>query len=168
MLSRWRFGLATVAGVILATGLTGCGTKNTIGNMPLTVRKIVNTSTLSGQNIGTNILRVTGNGNYIGSGKIPGYYNYGPAYYNGSDAYYVSLEVPINVAGIERRLHYMPHVLGSTTLVGQVYIYLPPLPNEAFDRLYFDPSTRLALFKFKLLPTGQVLDVSWDAVLVNS
>ncbi len=163
-----RFAQALALIMMLAVGLTGCGTRNSIGNMPLTVRKVVNSSTLTGQNIGTNILQVTGNGSYIGSGQIPGYYTYGPAYYNGSDAYYVTLEVPINVAGVEKRLHYMPHLIASTTLPGQVYIYLPPLPNEAYDRLYFNPGTRLASFNFKLLPTGQVLDVSWDAVMVNS
>jgi hypothetical protein len=45
---------------------------------------------------------------------------------------------------------------------------MPPLPNEAYQRLYFDPSTDLANFDFKLLPDGAVVDESWDAVLVNS
>ena len=152
----------------LGIGLAGCGSPNSIGNMPRTVRKVINTPTLSGHNIGDNILRVTGNSAYIGTGKIPGYYNYGPAYDNGSETYYVTLEVPINVAGIQRALHYIPHPIASTTIPDDVWINIPALPNEAFDRLYFDPSNRLAPFSFKILPNGQVLDVSWDAVLVNS
>ncbi|WP_020376628.1 hypothetical protein [Sulfobacillus thermosulfidooxidans] len=159
-----RLALLISVGVVLA----GCGSPNSIGNMPGPVRKIINTPTLSGQNIGANILQATGNEEYLGSGQIPGYYNYGPSYDNGSNTYYVTLEVPINVAGLEKSLHYLPHPIESTTIPEEVYINVPPLPNMAFDRLYFDPSTHLAPFSFKLLPNGQVLDVSWDAVLVNS
>jgi hypothetical protein len=136
--------------------------------MPGPIRRVVNTPTLSGRNIVDNMLNATGNQSYIGTGHIPGYYSYGPSYDDGTNTYYVTFEVPVNIEGIEKNLNYSPRPIASTTIMDDVYINIPALPNQAYDRLYYDPSTELAPFSFKLLPTGAVLDESWDAVLVNS
>ncbi|AUW93012.1 hypothetical protein BXT84_02805 [Sulfobacillus thermotolerans] len=152
----------------LGSVLAGCGSPTSMGNMPGPVRRVINIPTLSGSNIAVNMLKVTGNQSYIGTGRIPGYYSYGPAYDDGSNTYYVTFEVPVNMQGIEKQLSYLPRPIASTTIVDDVYINIPQLPGLAYDRLYYDPSTRLAPFSFKLLPSGAVLDESWDAVLVNS
>ncbi len=163
-----RRGLALAGMAVLGVTLAGCGSPTSLGNMPSPVRRVVNTPTLSGENIVDNMLNATGNQSYIGTGHIPGYYSYGPSYDNGSNTYYVTFEVPVNINGIEKKLSYLPRPIASTTIVDDVYINIPALPNQAYDRLYYDPSTELAPFAFKLLPTGAVLDESWDAVLVNS
>ncbi len=165
-LFRRALALAAImgAGAILA----GCGSQTSMGNMPGPVRRVVNTPTLTGRNIAVNMLNATGNQSYIGTGRIPGYYSYGPSYDDGSNTYYVTFEVPVNTRGIEKQLSYIPRPVESTTILDDVYINIPQLPGLAYDRLYYDPSTRLAPFSFKLLPTGAVLDESWDAVLVNS
>lgn len=151
---------------------------NAIGNMPGPVQQVLNTATLSGNNIGVNILDVTGNQAYIGRGSIPGDYSYGPVENQGDNIYYVDLNVPIDMQGIEKQLGYKPQVstsavssdatTNSTTLSYEDYINIVPLPNQAFDRLYYDPNTHMAVFSFKLNPNGTVMDESWDAVAVNS
>jgi hypothetical protein len=146
--------------------LAGCGNLHAIGNMPGPVRQVLNTSTLAGTNLATAMLEATGNQAQIGKGQLPGYYTYGPA--EGSQGYYVQFQIPVDSSGVEQRVGYEPQVSASATLAGQVYMEIRPLPGEAYDRLYYDPSTQLASFDFKLLPDGAVMDQSWDAVLVNS
>lgn len=153
-------------GIGLILVLAGCGNPRVIGNMPWPVRTVLNRSTPSGLTIAVAMLKVTGNQGTIGRGKLPGYYTYGPD--QEGDGYYVRFDIPVDDGGIEEQLGYRPDVIPSETLPGQVYLEMPPLPNEAYQRLYFDPSTDLANFDFKLLPDGAVVDESWDAVLVNS
>ncbi len=151
---------------------------NAIGNMPGPVQQVLDTATLSGNDIAINILTVTGNQAYIGRGTIPGQYSYGPADSQGDNTYYVTLDVPVNMAGIQKQLGYRPEIsrstissgdtADSTTLSFSDYVNILPLPNEAFDRLYFDPNTHMATFSFKLNADGTVMDESWDAVAVNS
>lgn len=148
--------------------LTGCGSPNAIGNMPGPVQQVVNTPTLSGNALGDNMLIVTGNRAYIGTGKIPGYYNYGPADGAANNTYYVNFEIPVNLADLRKQLGFGPHPVISSTLPDQVYINIQPLPNESYDRLYYSPTTHLARFSFKLNANGTVMDESWDAVAVNS
>jgi len=159
-----------IAGIMAASVvLAGCGDNpNAIGNMPGPVQQVIDTATLSGNNMGINMLTVTGNQGYIGRGTIPGYYSYGPADDQGDNTYYVNFEIPINMSGIEKQLGYQPRWIGSTTIETQDYVNIMPLPNEAFDRLYFDPNTHYAPFSFKLNANGTVMDESWDAVAVNS
>lgn len=156
-------GLATVA--VLAAG---CGAPDAVGNMPGPVQRVVDTGTLSGRNIGINMLTVTGNQSYIGTGRIPGYYNYGPTEQNNNNTYYVNFHVPVDLSGIEHQLGYRPRPVYSSTIPNNVYVNIDPLPDEAFDRLYYNPSTRYAKFSFKLNPDGRVMDESWDGVAVNS
>ncbi len=146
----------------------GCGNPNSIAAMPRPVQQVVNAPTLSGNNIGVNMLLATGNQSYIGSGVIPGYYNFGPAQDQGSATYYVNFEIPVNLAGIEKRMGYEPKGIQSTTYINYDYINIEPLPNEAYDRLYYDPNTNYAPFRFKLNADGTIMDESWDAVAVNS
>ncbi len=160
-----RLAWGVLGGVLLAV-LAGCGNPHAIGNMPGPVRQILNTSTLAGTNVATAMLEASGNQGDIGKGLVPGYYTSGPA--EGGQGYYVTFQIPVDRAGIEARMGYAPQVAVSDTLPGQVYLEVRPLPNEAYDRLYYDPSTGLAEFAFKLLPDGTVIDQSWDAVLVNS
>ena len=155
--------------LLLSGMLTGCGGgPNAIGNMPGPVQQVLNTATLSGNNIGQAILIVTGNRSYLNTGRIPGKYNYGPANDASNYAYYVNVIVPVNMSGIRHDLGYTPHMLPSTTYPTTVYIHVQPLPNESYDRLYFDPNTQWATFSFKLNANGSIMDESWDAVLVNS
>lgn len=161
---RWVRLAALVAGLTVI--LAGCGNPRVIGNMPGPVREVLNRGTPSGLTIAVAMLKVTGNQGTIGRGKLPGYYTYGPD--QEGDGYYVRFDIPVDQSGIEDRLGYRPDVTSSDTLPGQVYLEMPPLANEAYQRLYFDPSTGLANFDFKLLPDGAVVDESWDAVLVNS
>ncbi|AEJ38595.1 hypothetical protein TPY_0393 [Sulfobacillus acidophilus TPY] len=165
---RRKIGWLFLTGV-LAWGLAGCGNDpQVIANMPGPVQQVLDTSTLSGNNIGTNMLEVTGNQSFVGTGRMPGYYNYGPAEDAGSNTFYVNFEVPVNFQGIARQLGYPPQPVASTSVPTEDYITLNPLPNQAGDRLYYDPNTRMAPFSFKLLPNGAVIDESWDAVSVNS
>ncbi len=158
---RWTPLLAILVGV-----LSGCGNPHAIGNMPSPVRRVLDTSTLAGINVATAMLDVTGNREDIGKGQLPGYYSYGPA--EDPNVYYVQFEIPINRNGIQQRMGYVPQTKASVTVVGNLYMNVAPLPNEAYDRLYYNPTTDLALFKFKILSNGAVMDRSWNAVLVNS
>lgn len=161
---RWGCGLGLV--MVLGVTLAGCGNPHAIGNMPGPVRQVLDTSTLAGINIGSAMLRVTGNQDDIGKGQLPGSYTEGPA--AGGEGYYVQFEIPIDTGGIEDRMGYLPGVQGSETVAGDVYMNVDPLPNEAYDRLYYNPSDGWASFEFKILPDGAVMDRTWDAVLVNS
>ena len=134
--------------------------------MPGPVRRVLDTSTLAGINIATAMLDVTGNREDIGKGQLPGYYTYGPT--DEPNEYYVRFQIPVDRSGIEQWMGYLPEETPSETLAGEVYMEVNPLPNEAYDRLYFDPSTALASFEFKVTGNGAVIDQSWDAVLVNS
>ncbi len=160
---RRLFGLCVV-GILVA----GCGNPNSIAGMPRPVQQVINAPTLSGDNVGVNILLLTGNQSYIGSGTIPGYYSFGPAQDQGSNTYYVNFEVPVNLSGIQKRMGYDPKAVESTTYLNYDYINVEPLPNEAYDRLYYDPNTNYAPFRFKLNADGTIMDESWDAVAVNS
>lgn len=169
MLYRIRRLWAIPSLLLVAGFIAGCGNnRDVVGNMPGPVQQVVDTPTLSGQNIGQAMLRVTGNRSFIGTGRIPGFYNYGPTEDASNNTFYVNFEVPVNLAGIQRDLGYTPHPVPSTAYPDLVYINVPPLANEAFDRLYFSPTTLLAPFSFKLDANGAVMDESWDAVLVNS
>ncbi|MDA8195562.1 MAG: hypothetical protein M0Z53_16440 [Thermaerobacter sp.] len=149
--------------------LSGCASNpDAIGNMPGPVQQVVNTATLSGDSIGQAMLIVTGNQSYLGTGNIPGTYSYGPADDASNNAFYVNFNVPTNLSGIRQALGYTPRMLPSVAYPTTVYIHVQPLPNESFDRLYYDPSTRLATFSFKLNANGSIMDESWNAVLVNS
>lgn len=161
----------TVIAALLAGGvlLAGCGDNpNAIGNMPGPVQQVVDTATLSGNDIGINMLTVTGNQAYLSRGTIPGYYSYGPAQDQGDNTYYVNFDIPINLAGLQKQLGYQPRPIISTTMPTEAYVNILPLPSLAFDRLYYDPNTRYARFAFKLNANGTVMDESWDAVAVNS
>ncbi len=164
-LSRCRGALVVM---MLGFVVTGCGNPNSIGNMPRPVQQVVNAPTLSGSNIGVNMLRVTGNQSFIGTGNIPGYFNFGPAQDQGSNTYYVNFEIPVNLAGIQRWMGYAPKAIESTTYINYDYINIEPLPNLGYDRLYYDPNTKYAAFRFKLNADGTIMDESWDAVAVNS
>ncbi|MCL5065914.1 MAG: hypothetical protein M1600_12715 [Firmicutes bacterium] len=163
-MTRW-LGLCGLLAILTAV-LSGCGNPHAIGNMPTSVRRVLDTSTLAGINIATAMLDVTGNREDIGKGQLPGYFTEGPAEASGD--YYVHFNIPVNTAGIQQRMGYLPQEVESLTIVGDVYMEVDPLPNEAYDRLYFNPSTQLASFDFKILTNGAVMDQSWDAVLVNS
>jgi hypothetical protein len=172
---------AVVALAVLFVGvmvLTQNSNPNAIGNMPGPVQEVLDTPTLSGNDIADNILTVTGNESYIGQDIMPGDYSYGPADDQGNNTYYVNFNVPVNLAGIAKQLGYHPAIYTSdissgnetdtTTTAYDDYVSILPLPNEAFDRLYFDPNTHMAEFSFKLNADGTVMDESWDAVAVNS
>lgn len=171
-------GIAVLVIVGIIVLVTYNGNPNAIGNMPGEVQQVLNTATLSGQDIARNILTITGNRADIRRNIIPGDYSYGPVENEGDDTYYVNLNVPINMKGIKKLLGYSPHISQSTvssasvtdssTLSFDDYIMITPLPNESYDRLYFDPKTHVATFSFKLMPNGTVVDESWDAVAVNS
>ena len=149
-----------------------------LGIMPGPVQEVLSTPTLSGHDIASNILTITGNQSEIGRWKIPGNYNYGPVQDTGDNTWYVTFSVPINMKGIIQRLGYRPPIQTSsissyltdqsTTLSFEHYVDIVPLPSQSFDRLYFDPNTHMATFSFRLDPYGQVIDESWDAVAVNS
>lgn len=169
MARRWRTRLYWIMSIgMLAAGLSGCGSPHSIGNMPGPVQHVLQTPTLSGKNIMTNILTITGNQSYIGKGRIPGVYNYGPARDGVNNAYYVNFEIPVNYEGIKQHVGKTPRPIISSSLPTLVYIRIPPLANQAYDRLYFDPNTRWAPFRFKINANGSVIDESWDAVSVNS
>lgn len=168
--------------VMLAAGailLAGCGyDPNAIGNMPGPVQQVLDTPTLSGNNIAVNILNVTGNQGLIGRGTIPGDYSYGPVENAGTNTWYVDFEVPIDLNGIATNMGYQPQIstsavapnngITSSTVSEEDYVNILPLPNLAFDRLYFDPNTKQATFSFQLNANGTIMDQSWDAVAVNS
>jgi hypothetical protein len=168
--SRRRRVRAALAGAVTLPWLAACGNTDpqAIANMPPPVQAVANTVTPTGHSIAWGMLTVTGNQGALRLGRIPGYYTYGPA--EGAQAqgpYYVNFYVPVNLRGLSRSLGFTPHPVASTTFVGMNYVQIPPLPFMAADRLYYNPNTTYAPFKFKLEPNGQVLDESWDAVLVN-
>lgn len=153
----------------IAASCAGCGGYNphAIGNMPPVVHQVAVMSTPAGITIATAMRQVTGNQAAVGTGQVPGTYTWGPVVGN-RNAYYVNFEVPINLAGIAQALGYKPKSYVSSTIEGEDWVYIHPLANTAFNKLYYDPSTNWALFAFRLTATGQVLDRSWDAVDVNS
>lgn len=149
-----------------------------IGNMPGPVQQVLDTPTLSGNDIFINILRATGHQKDISRGVMPGDYSWGPTSANGNNVYYVDFEVPVNLSGIAKQLGYPPQVSKSSvpsgnpesgnTIAYDQYVHIKPLPNLASDRLYFDPDTHMAKFSFKLNANGMVWDESWNAVTVDS
>jgi hypothetical protein len=149
--------------------LAGCGNPDPhlIANMPPPVRQVAETTVPAGMSLADAMLEVTGNQDLIGKGRIPGTYLYGPAQSDPS-RWRVEFEIPLNMEGIARRLGYQPKPHPSNSVPGADYIYITPLPNEVFDKLYFNPTTGEADFEFVLTPQGQVLDRSWAAVAVNS
>lgn len=157
-------------GIGCAMGCVGCGPHNphVISSMPAPAQQVLNTPTLTGNTIGDNILDATGNQGFVGTGQMPGYYSVGPAGEAANGAYYVDFEIPVNLPEIRRQLGYLPHPIPSTTEPGEVYLRIQPLPNQAYDRLYFTPDNDLAVFAFKVNANGSVMDESWDAVDVNS
>jgi hypothetical protein len=154
---------------MMAAILAGCGTNpNQVANMPGPVQQVLDTPTLTGNDIGTNMLKVTGNQALIGTGRMPGYYSFGPAEPQPAQTYYVDFEIPMNFAGLDRRLGYDPKPVESTTQPTLDYVDISPLNNLAGDRVYYNPNTHYAPFAFKLMPNGTVVDESWNAVTVNS
>lgn len=160
--------LCLIAGGVLA----GCGhvrPDHAIGSMPGPVQEVLDTHTFAGPTIAAAILTLTGQRRYLATDSLPGYYSYGPA----RDAvtagsYYVDIEVPVNLAGVARRLGYPALPVRSTAYRGLDWIPVVPLKGMAGDRLYYNPRTGYASFLFRLEPDGAVLDESWDAVAVNS
>lgn len=170
---------ATLLLIVVVLLILGRNTDpNAIGNMPGPVQQVLDTATLSGNDIALNILTVTGNQADINSNTIPGDYSYGPVDGAGNNTYYVDLEVPVDMNGIAKRMGYAPQISQSSvspsgpettsTVAYDDYVDILPLPNLSFDRLYFDPRSHLATFSFKLNADGMVMDESWDAVAVNS
>ncbi|NMP23119.1 hypothetical protein [Sulfobacillus harzensis] len=168
------FGLAIIAVLILGRNWN----PHAIGNMPGPVQQVLDTPTLSGNDIFINMLQVTGHQGDISRGILPGDYSWGPTSEPSDNVWYVDFEVPVNLSGIAKQLGYPPPVSRSSissgnpesgnTVAFDDYVRIKPLPNEASDRLYFDPDTRMAKFSFKLDANGMVMDESWDAVTIDS
>ncbi|MBX5467677.1 MAG: hypothetical protein K6U14_09350 [Firmicutes bacterium] len=157
--------MAAAVGLVLAA----CGNPDPhrIADMPPPVRAVAESPSPSGMTLADAMLTVTGNLNLVGSGTLPGSYLYGPSQADPT-RFRVEFFIPLNFDGIARRMGYRPKPHPSVSLPGEEYLYITPLPNQAFDKLYFNPTTNEAEFDFVLTPSGQVLDRSWAAVAVNS